>query len=461
MATCFTGLWSNTRAEWVYWFGLLSQATCNFSLIFAIICLAAVIVGNVVLLIGVNFWLHLLFEKLGDQYNPFALQIVVCLFLSLLFGILTVGYILKCGISPLWRALVEKNRVRGPLYRLFLIFASGATNGVSTVLAIYAMLHTPEFLQAVLMSVIPFFAQVWTYLLVVQERRRHYLSLTVISALLLCIGGILLSSSSSFISSTAANKSPPFGWVFVYFISCVVFGMWCVVQRLYFDAIAIVPEPSEQIQEHSSTQPFDQDGRVSFGQPDGLGPANSGEAGATDVPKESGLLETEELPINDRQWAKQDENDVAAKVLILFLGILFQMLVTFALVPVDAIKGFGSSNGMAHSWDNLQVTFHAIFESWHNLRYGVLHTFGFMLSFVGCAYLNERSPTLASVILQMAAPITSLTLIIVPQWDVFGEHGIVGYKVSGVLMLLIAGWSYHVWDVAFPKAYRSGEKEDK
>ncbi|CBH17526.1 hypothetical protein, conserved [Trypanosoma brucei gambiense DAL972] len=458
-------LWSNTRLEWCYWCHLIRSFKCSFALFFAVLCVLAIIVGNTILLLSVNFWLDLMVKESTEGFTPIAVQVIVCLFLVLCFGVLIIVYIAVYGIKPLVRALCDTNRVGSPLYRMLLIFSSGATNGLSSALAIYAMTYTPEFMQAVLLSVIPFFAQIWTYALVREERDRCYSSMTLIGSLVLCIAGVLLASLSSFFTTDMSTKKAPWGWAFVYFLSCIVFGLWCVVQRLYFDAIMIKgTKPQEGERELHQPLSHQHPEITNSGRYEGRDgqrlPAEAAAAGVDGVTQSNEIeevasSENAENPMLNREWAKQDENDLAAKALVLFLGIIFQAMVSFAFVPIDAIPGFGNSKDMKESWKNFSATFDFVFASWFNLRFGLLYTLGFLMSFIGCAYLNERSPPLASVVLQLAGPITSLVLIIIPEWDVFGEHGILSHKASGVIFLIIAGWAYHVWEVAYPNAYKS------
>ncbi|KAG8347294.1 hypothetical protein ERJ75_001521900 [Trypanosoma vivax] len=458
---CIKVLWSNTREEWCLWFQWLRHSKCDFSLVFSILCVLAVVVGNVVLLIAINFWVSLLDKKAGDLNNPITAQVVGCCLLVGCFTILTALYIVVYGVKPLIRVLTSSSRVRGPLYRFWLIVASGSTNAITGVLAIYAIPYTPEFMQAVLLSVIPFMAQVWTYLLVVEERQRQYASFTLIGSLILCVLGILLSSFSSLVKVDTSTHVAPWEWSLVYFVSCVVFGLWCVVQRLYLDAITTRQDKKEasEITDEKVDLELSCTVECSAGlspsckktdnAPDCYG-AKEGKGDCGDVMDTSVSASDntgEKLIVAQREWAKQDKDDLAAKVVLLFFGIVVQALVTFACVPVGAIPWFGGFDSVADAWRTFVATFNIIFESWENVRYGVVYTIGFFMSFLGCAYLNERSPTLASVVMQMAGPITSLVLIIAPAWDVFGEHGILGHKIGGVIMLLLAGCAYHVWEV--------------
>ncbi|KAH9597070.1 hypothetical protein LSM04_001796 [Trypanosoma melophagium] len=465
-------IWDSTVSEWTMWFRGIREAKLDVTLAFAIICVLVVIIGNVILLISLNFWLSIFpVEEAATNSSQMAVQVIVSCFLVMCFSIVGIAYIVVFGIRPLWHALVDTNRVRGPLYRFLLLFASGATNALTGVLAVYSMSHTPEFLQSVFLSVIPFCAQVWTYLLVVEERKRRYLSITLIASFIFCVAGVLLSSMSSFIGDSTTDRTAPWDWALVYLASAVVFGLWCVVQRLYLDAIMIrhqmpvlvspstapdVPRRNDERMvspERNSTQINIPDASYNYNDKDNLDLAEI--RGNT----ETGL--SEPLLITQREWGKQNVDDFAAKTVLLLIGIMFQALVSFALFPVDAIPWFGTSSSASAAWHGFRKSCNFIFESWMNVRYGLLHTLGFFMSFLGCSYLNERSPTLASVVLQMAGPLTGVVLIVVPRWDVYGSHGVVGHKVGGVVLLLIAGVFYHVWDQASLREMRGDEQQQQ
>ncbi|KPI82569.1 putative multipass transmembrane protein [Leptomonas seymouri] len=147
-----------------------------------------------------------------------------------------------------------------------------------------------------------------------------------------------------------------------------------------------------------------------------------------------------------REWASQSVDGNAAKVILLLFGLFFQLLVSVVLFPVDAIPWFGTSDSAQHAWEGFCNSVDFIFASWFNVRHGLLYSLGFAMSFIGCTYLNEHSPTLASVVLQLAGPITSLVIIIVPQWNVYKLDYSVGQQVGGVILLLVAALLYHLWE---------------
>ncbi|RNF14825.1 uncharacterized protein Tco025E_05696 [Trypanosoma conorhini] len=462
-------LWDVTLSEWKVSWEDLRDSKLSGRLLFAIACVLVVIVGNVVLLIAVNFWLSIFpVDSAAPNSSQITVQVIVCCLLSMCFCLFGVVFLAVYGLRPLWQVLADTNRVRGPLYRLVLLFASGATNALSGVLSIHAMSYTPEFVQAVLLSVIPFCAQLWTYLLIPAERKRRYGSITLIASFFIFVAGVLLSSMSSFLDTTQTGHAAPWDWTLIYLASAVVFGLWCVIQRLYLDAVTFRSVASAApVGQGSAAFAADAEDATAPRKPSGagvettaVGVGREGQVSATSPPNGAaasyqdeceGMAEsslTDPLLVAHREWGKQNKDDLAAKAVLLLVGMAFQTLVSVACVPLDAIPWFGKASNATEAWAGFAASCNFIFAEWNNIRYGMLHTLGMLMSFVGCTYLNERSPTLASVVLQLSGPLTGLLLVIVPKWDVYGAHGVLAHKLGGVIMLIVAGMMYHVWDQA-------------
>ncbi|KAG5500752.1 hypothetical protein JIQ42_04777 [Leishmania sp. Namibia] len=480
--------WTATREELQRTADNIRSIRLNIAFLFAMLCVLFVIVGNVILLISINFWLvQFPTDTLKHNSSQIAIQVVTMLFLVVLFSVLCAIFTAFYGALPLWHVLVDRNRVGGPCHRLFLLFASGSSNGISSVLGVYAMTHTPEFIQAVLLCCIPFSAQAWTVVFIPVERKRDYLSLLLITSFLMFVAGVLLSSLSAFLHPNEHGEKASWAWALLYLASSILFGLWCVVQRLYLDAVALkVPlevenaesaprcaksredngcPQCEELCDEAHTEALDvsvmpvttraaphlmHGGAVTDTEPLSTTKAGTGVAASITYAEEDprfsdGDDEGEQL-LAKRQWGSQSIDDNAAKLVLLVVGLLFQLLVSFVVFPVDAIPWFGTSDSVQHAWEGLRNSMDFIFASWLHVRHGLLLTLGFAMSFVGCTYLNEHSPTLASVVLQLAGPITSLVIIIVPQWNVYQDSSSVGHKVGGVILLLVAALLYHLWE---------------
>ncbi|GET88947.1 hypothetical predicted multipass transmembrane protein [Leishmania tarentolae] len=472
VASFFQRGWQATKEELQNTVDNIRRTKLNIAFLFAVFCVLFVIVGNVILLISINFWIaQFPTDALAHNSSQIAIQVVTMLMLVFVFSVLCAVFTVFYGALPLWHVLADRNRVGGPWHRLFLLFASGASNGISSVLAVYAMTHTPEFIQAVLLCCIPFSAQAWTVIFIPIERKRDYLSIFFIASFLLFVAGVLLSSMSAFLHPNENGEKASVPWALLYFASSVIFGLWCVVQRLYLDAVAVKVTPEV---EDAGRRPQSRDGDHGPQQDELRDVAHAEEMGASVAPatdavrqctqktrdasavessRFSDVEDDEELPLSPsaeilakRQWGSQNVDDKAAKMVLLLVGMLFQLLVSFVVFPVDAIPWFGTSDSALHAWEGLRDSIDFIFASWLHVRHGLLLTLGFAMSFIGCTYLNEHSPTLASVVLQLAGPITSLTIIIVPQWNVYKDSSSVGNKVGGVILLLAAALLYHLWE---------------
>lgn len=473
VASFFRRGWKAMKEELQNTVDNIRSTQLNVAFLFAVFCVLFVIVGNVILLISINFWIvQFPVDALEHNSSQIAIQVVTMLLLAFLFSVLCAVFTAFYGALPLWHVLADRNRVGGPWYRLFLLFASGASNGISSVLAVYAMTHTPEFIQAVLLCCIPFSAQAWTVIFIPIERKRDYLSMFFIASFLLFVAGVLLSSLSAFLHPNEHGEKASLAWALLYLASSILFGLWCVVQRLYLDAVAlkVLPEaegaPScPKLRESSRTPQREELRDKAYTEELGASvtPATdpvpectqkAGAACSEEGPRLFGMEDDdEELPLTPsaellakRKWGSQNVDDNAAKMVLLVVGMLFQLLVSFLAFPVDAIPWFGTSDSALHAWEGFRNSIDFIFASWFHVRYGLLLTLGFAMSFIGCTYLNEHSPTLASVVLQLAGPITSLTIIIIPQWNVYQDSSSVGHKVGGVILLLVAALLYHLWE---------------
>ncbi|CCW62545.1 unnamed protein product [Phytomonas sp. EM1] len=396
-------------------------------LFFAVLFVVMVIIGNVLWLIAQNFWYATLTEtSSGGNSISLAILLITILFIEAVFMLLAIVFAMVYGVKEMWHAVVDTNRMRGPLYRFAVLIASGVLNGSSSVLQVYSFTHTPMLLQSILLCTIPLSAQVWTLIFIPEERKRDYLSFFFIVSFILLVAGIFIPSASTFKEASEDDaKGVSLAWTFIYFLSCVVFGLWCVTQRLYLDAL-IVKEPKPQNSSENvdkTTQPA---------------------ADASESP--SSLASDVILLAEKRSWGRQNVREISGKLVLLVGSILFQIILVIVLIPIDAIPWFGTSSSASDAAKGFSESFKLIFSSWHNIRYGLLTSFGTLLSFVGCTYLNEESPTLASVVLQIAGPFTSLVIIVFPQWNVYGDKAEPGYKVGGVVLLFVAAFLYHMWE---------------
>ncbi|CAD2219880.1 hypothetical protein AGDE_08659 [Angomonas deanei] len=254
-------------------------------------------------------------------------------------------------------------------------------------------------------------------------------------------------------------------WALIYLLSSIFFGLWCVVQRLYLDGVT---KKEENINPHhhnedphlsSSGEPVVMEEAEPSALPDDIHMNHNNNENENNNNMKGGAVgtvystesdneesEAELLIMEKRQWASNKTEDNASKVVLLVVGLFFQLFVSFILFPIDAIPWFGTSSTAKEAWTGFQQCFIFIFQSWLNVRYGLLYSLGYAMSFLGCTYLNEHSPTLASVVLQLAGPITSIVILIIPQWNVYQDHGNVGHKVGGVILLFVAALLYHLWE---------------
>lgn len=445
---------------------------------FAVFCVLMVLVGNVTLLIAINFWISVMpVDSLAHNSSQIAIQVVAMILMIAFFSIFVAIFLVLYGYRPLVVILMSTDRMKGPWYRLFLLFASGATNGISSILSIYAMTYIAQFLQAVLLCAIPFSAQAWTILFISEERKRNYVSLFFVSSFVFFVAGVIVSSLSTFIDDNEGSSVP---WTLIYLASALVFGLWCVVQRLYLDAIQIRGEEGNVVPSHTVAGAVEvvlqdsddemegaklhmkreREDRDAVSSPENEPAANEEVVfTTTNDPTVTTAGAKQQQQQHRRVWAKQDCDDLAAKLTLVFLGVLFEALVIFLCFPVDAIPWFGTSSSVGEAWGAFTYSVSYIFESWDHIRYGCLYSLGFAMSFIGCSYLNEQSPTLSSVVLQLAGPVTSLMIVIVPAWNVYDEQSHTAQKIGGIVLLFMAAVLYHFWDTHSAKQLLLAQQE--
>lgn len=446
----------------------LYSTRANATTFFAVFCVLLVLVANVVLLIAINFWLSIMpLDSLERNSSQIAIQVVSLALILGFFTLLTLFFAIFHGWKCLYGVIMRTDCVGGRLYRFSLLIASGVTNGLSSVLAVYAMTYTPQFLQAVLLCAVPFSAQAWTVWLIPLERRRKYLSLLFMASLFFFTAGVTLSSMNAFMNP---ELEASMWWALMYAVSAVIFGLWCVVQRLYLDA-AIILTPSQCGEESAgeakvgsacsgplTTEPAhalveeslsaaaathnseEKEGRATWDEP------NNEQDVDLPPPPSHGSLSTHEPPPTFFFWGSADPVPTATKLVLLVCGVFVQLLFTLCCFFVDVIPWFGTSNSVGEAWNAFESSVIFIFDSWFNVKYGLLYSLGFAMSFIGCTYLNEHSPTLASIVLQLAGPVTSLMIVLVPSWNVYHDEFQVWWKISGIVLLFMAAGLYQLWD---------------
>lgn len=142
----------------------------------------------------------------------------------------------------------------------------------------------------------------------------------------------------------------------------------------------------------------------------------------------------------------QQSNDTLVKLWMLVVGTTVQFLQTVALLPADAIPWWGGSATVSDAAANLGTGLETFFTNGNNFLFGVLYSAGFILTYIGSAYLNHYSVTLCSMVTEISSPLTALLLVMIPAINLSGTPVPVGYSISAVITLLMGTILYTLWD---------------
>ena len=117
---------------------------------------------------------------------------------------------------------------------------------------------------------------------------------------------------------------------------------------------------------------------------------------------------------------------------------------------MGAIPWFGSSANLSslgstlvEGWKCTVGIAPGCSDSW---IYFALFNFTFVLSTVGNTFLNYYSPAMTSMISQLSSPVTALTLIIIPAWNVTGKKINIPESLVAVVLITIGSLCYTVWE---------------
>lgn len=376
----------------------------------AVVCVVLAVGGNCLNLIGLNFWL--LTFPATDGPAQFAVQFISSLAYVIAFALSFAVFVYNYGWKAARFALFGSRRSPpGRLAkRIFLMFMIGLTDVTSNVMALLATPYTPEILQALMQTTIPVFTLFIAMSIFPHERKKSHLNVQLGTSFVLLVAGIAIGSTATFEDTAKITFTiMRMFWFVVYLLSCGGEGAWCVAQRLYLDHVTEVSSPTQEVAE---------------------------ELGLQKIP----------------EWAP--------KLVMLLGGCTFQLLLTFALLPVNMLQGAT----LPQTWTEFVSALGCVFTCEHSLQYGLLYSLGYVMSYLGSAYLNEYSPTVSSLVQQLGGPVTALVVVAVPRWNVTASGkttfwGVVWQLVS-VALLFMSCATYNRWEHEQAEAYGASEGED-
>eukprot|EP00744_Colponema_vietnamica_P001505 GILI01002486.1.p1 GENE.GILI01002486.1~~GILI01002486.1.p1 ORF type:complete len:602 (+),score=110.97 GILI01002486.1:123-1928(+) len=139
-------------------------------------------------------------------------------------------------------------------------------------------------------------------------------------------------------------------------------------------------------------------------------------------------------------------DDTSVKMLMLFGDTFFQAILSLMMLPADALPWWGGSATVSEAADHFVSNTLFIATDEANTFGAIFYSSGFILTYIGGAYLNQYSPTLCSMVSQLSSPMTALVLILVPAWNLEASGGAWYWSVVAVILLSIGTLLYSAWE---------------
>lgn len=479
-------------------------------LLWIILLVALVMVGNFMQIIMLNFWL-ISFPADGTpgHYTAFALPGI---FFAVLFVLLLGAYV-----------AVRRPSLRFAMHAhgWAILVGVGFCDAINSWMATYAASRTSEVLQALFTNLCPLYA-VFLSKWILSDTRRYWNGYIVV-VFVLTICGILAASLYGLIKDTDVGKGN--WWILIFFLSMPVRVMMNVWQSLYMiiytQDLAFVSwlrnehvsqgDPVLDDGEQPGTVPeckgtcgvASEEAEASLGNdevrtaievvgahtaalpeesaveivaavsasastttsiilpPCEEGPPCPGKvATAPSEPVHSTLaelspaedvlsipaMEVEPSPHLFTTRYHQGE-DTIVKLVMLAGETVMQMVFTLALLPADALPWWGNSKRVADTWNNFMEGVVSVFTIQENFLFCFLYTLGFVFTYVGSAYLNHYSAALCSIVTQLSSPVTALFLVVIPAWNVSVDGDSPWYcNAIAIVFLCIAALIYVMWE---------------
>eukprot|EP00744_Colponema_vietnamica_P008403 GILI01011989.1.p1 GENE.GILI01011989.1~~GILI01011989.1.p1 ORF type:complete len:593 (-),score=87.74 GILI01011989.1:338-2116(-) len=138
--------------------------------------------------------------------------------------------------------------------------------------------------------------------------------------------------------------------------------------------------------------------------------------------------------------------DTIVKLTMLFGDVGFQLILSFMLLPADALPWWGGANSVEHAWKHFSDGTREVFTQKENFFYCAIYSGGYIMQYISAAYLNHYSATLSTMVSQLSSPITALVLIIIPSWDVTPGGGAWYWSVFAIVLLSCGTVVYSAWE---------------
>ena len=460
----------------------ISPIVLTRRLVLAAICIVVTVVGSCGTTIASNFWLQSFPNS--SSSGQFAVELFAAICYFVFFTSLLVPASRKYGWRVIHRAFFGASfRPAKFGRRVCLMFCIGLNDIGTSILTFYAIPHTPEMLQALLQTTIPFFSLFLSFLFVSGEWARTRVTRNLVGSFSLMIAGLIVASWRD-ISSTGKKSlynANTGGWVLIYILSCAVYSGWCVAQRFYLDSCTSFAASCATVTHPLSPLPRPTLRREGGAEDTSESSSLVTETAASPQPDKIHILPSSSLPIA----VDEDIPEEIHKLTMLVGDAFFTMLLSVALLPIDVIPWFGTSPTMELSWQRFTAGLNFIFHNTsHNIVYGACYIGSELSTYLSCAYLNEYSPTLSSFVVQLAGPVTALFVIVFPILQPSSSSGggsgsgagssggtsssssseankstTLIEQVAGVLLVAAACWLYYRWEIETAGEQKSVTRE--
>lgn len=132
------------------------------------------------------------------------------------------------------------------------------------------------------------------------------------------------------------------------------------------------------------------------------------------------------------------------KLVLLAGDCTVQAVATALLWPLDAAPWFGSAPSLAASWAGNKASLECLTVCPGAAAYMLIYVAGYFMGHVACTFLNQYSPTLGAMVLQLTSPIFSVLLFAIPSWNIYGAATTWRYQGTATVLLVVAAALYIV-----------------
>lgn len=424
-----------------------------------------VLVGGGMQILMLNFWIDA--YPANSPPGNYTTLLVSSVSFAAFFDIVLLGHWIvdRPSFQFLW--------CRDGLQLLFLV---GTADTMASVLSIYTASRTSVLLQVLFSSTVPLFTAVFQKWIL--HDQRSYGTWAVFFSFTLITTGVLLGFALQLMSAERpltdhedgfqrAGGQRSFVWNLLYFCSVlptVLQNVWQTEYMLFYTRDPLLE--MYVLQRHDAevtpvaTQMSPSIGcayGTFYGATERSGAIDPGDSGTT------GFITAAAAPAEPRRVvydAIHPGDDITVKLVLLAVDTTIQAVQAFLLLPFDPLWG-GGPRTIPESWANLQAGVQCLLNCPRNMLFGGLYCLGFVFTYLGSVYLDERSVTLCAIVRQLSSPCTALLLILFPVLNVTGEGAPWYMSLAATALLTTGALLYTYWDTQTLNEKERYEEERK